>query len=197
MRARLAIKACGLRVEHREVLLRDLPTSLLEISPKATVPVLVLSDASVLDESWEIVQWAVQQQDPPGLSGDDEQQTNASILIEMNDFSFKEDLDHYKYADRHPEHPMAWYRSEGEQFLQELEDLLCATRYLLGDQISVADLGIFPFIRQFAGVDQDWFSQAAYPKLQHWLNGFIESELFASIMLKRTIWEPQDTPQYI
>ncbi|MCW8830537.1 MAG: glutathione S-transferase [Gammaproteobacteria bacterium] len=184
----------------REIDLNDPPEELIAISEEATVPVLHLPDGRVIDESWDIVQWAVRQNDPDSWLGDNEQYlTESEMLIEMNDYSFKQDLDHYKYADRYPEHSMEYYREQGEDFLQELEERLNSTHFLLSDRISIADIAIFPFIRQFAMVDQDWFDHAPYPKLQQWLKGFIGSkaQLFPSIMDKYRIWQQGDQAIYL
>jgi len=198
MRARLALKYAGVEVELREIDLNNPPGELIAISEQATVPVLHLPDGRVIDESWDIVQWAVKQNDPDLWPGENEQYlTESEMLIEMNDYSFKQDLDHYKYADRYPEHPMEYYREQGEDFLQELEERLDSTRFLLSDQLSIADIGIFPFVRQFAMVDMNWFDQAPYPKLQQWLSGFTgsdasEAQLFSSVMEKHEIWKQGD-----
>lgn len=200
MRARLALKYADIKVELREVDLNNPPDSLIAISDNATVPVLHLPDGNVLDESWDIVQWAARQNDPDSWMGENNQyQIESDMLLETNDYSFKQDLDHYKYADRYPEHTKEYYREQGEEFLQELEERLATTRYLLSDTISVADIAIFPFIRQFAMVDMPWFEQAPYPGLQQWLNCFISSDqqeahLFASIMGKYEIWKQGDLP---
>ena len=199
MRARLALKYAGINVELREVDLNNPPEALVKISENATVPVIHLPDSSVIDESWEIVQWAVRQNDPDLWLGEDDQYLiESDMLVETNDYSFKQDLDHYKYADRYPEQPMEHYRQQGEEFLQELEDRLNETRFLLSETISIADIGIFPFVRQFAMVDQQWFDQAPYPKLQNWLSCFIDSDgnearLFSSVMNKYDIWEEGDS----
>lgn len=203
MRARLALKYAGINVELREIDLNNPPAELIAISAAATVPVLQLVDGQVIDESWDIILWAVRQNDPDLWLGRDQHYLNESeMLIEMNDYSFKQDLDHYKYADRHPEHPMEYYREQGEDFLQELENRLSNTRFLLSDQISIADVGVFSFIRQFAMVDQDWFDQAPYPHLQQWLGGFIgssqrEGQLFNSVMNKQDIWTKNTTVKYL
>ena len=195
MRARLALKYNGAAVELREVDLKHVPASLSQASSKDTVPVLALSDGKVLDESWDILLWALRRNDPDCWLGEDESHLiPADQLIEMNDYSFKDDLDHYKYADRYPEHPAEEYRSRGEEFLQELEELLTAQSYLLGDRISLADIGIFPFIRQFAFVDKAWFDRASYCHLQRWLDGFLQSALFAAVMVKHPVWKPGDVP---
>lgn len=199
MRARLALKYAGINVELREIDLNKPPAALLALSDNATVPVLHLPDGNVIDESWEIVQWAVRQNDPDLWLGKDEQYLiESDMLVETNDYSFKQDLDHYKYADRYPEQPMEHYRQQGEEFLQELEDRLNETRFLLSETISIADIGIFPFVRQFAMVDQQWFDQAPYAKLQKWLSCFIdpdsnETHLFSSVMNKYDIWEEGDS----
>lgn len=195
MRARLALKYSGINVELREVDLNKPPEALIEISENATVPVLHLPDGNVIDESWEIVQWAVRQNDPDLWLGENDQfLIESDMLLETNDYSFKQDLDHYKYADRYPEQPMEFYRQQGEEFLQELEDRLNHTDFILSNTISIADIGIFPFIRQFAMVDQPWFDQSPYPKLKNWLNCFIDSDssqahLFLAIMHKYSIWK--------
>ncbi|MDH5612787.1 MAG: glutathione S-transferase [Gammaproteobacteria bacterium] len=203
MRARMALKYSGIKVELREIDLDRPPEELIDISENATVPVLHLPDSTILDESWDIMQWAVKQNDPDSWLGENNQYlVESDMLLEINDYSFKEDLDHYKYADRHPEHPMEYYREQGEEFLQELENQLSTTRYLLADKLSIADIAIFPFIRQFAMVDEAWFNQAPYPSLQQWLSGFVDSDryeaqLFTSIMKKHELWQQGDPIIYL
>lgn len=193
MRARLAVQYSGVIVELREVDLKDKPEQMLSLAKNATVPILLLPDGSVIEESWDIMIWVLRKNDPDLWLGADESYLfEAEMLIEMNDYSFKPDLDHYKYADRHPEHPVEYYRDQGEEFLQDLEELLSQSKYLLGDTISVADIGIVPFIRQFAFVDKPWFDQAPYPKLQSWLQEILKMELFESMMLKLPVWKPGD-----
>lgn len=183
MRARMALKYAGVEIEIREIALKDKPKSMLALSPKGTVPVLVLTDSRVLEQSLDIMQWALQQRDTGGwLDADNQLMTE---LIAENDGSFKQALDKYKYAIRFPEQPAESYRRQGELFLQKLEGLLNQNRYLLKDNISQADIAIFPFIRQFSGVDTAWFDTAPYPKLKAWLNELIESALFVSIMEKQ------------
>jgi len=195
MRARLAIRYSKIPVEIREVDLNDIPEALSSISSDETVPVILLPDAQVIDESWDIVKWAVKQNDPECWLGENNCfENDAEMLVETNDFSFKLDLDHYKYADRYPEQPMEHYRSEGEAFLVELEDRLAVTRYLAADAMSIADIAVLPFIRQFAFVDKQWFDVAPYPKVQAWLNAFLESDLFESVMQKYPIWNAGDEP---
>ncbi len=189
MRARLALQYSGVKVELREIVLNDKPEEILNLTKEATVPVLELPDGRVIDESWDIMLWAIRQNDPDSWLGEGESSLfDAEIMVEMNDFSFKTDLDHYKYADRYPEYPLEYYRSLGEEYLQDLEDALTESRCLLGETLSIADIAIFPFIRQFAFVDKDWFDQAPYPKLQVWLQTFLDSNLFDSIMVKLPAW---------
>jgi glutathione S-transferase len=195
MRARLALYASGVPVELREVSLRDKPASMLAASAKGSVPVLFLTDGQVIDESWDIMQWALRQRDPDCWLGENDSHLDAAIrLISENDTTFKYQLDRYKYPDRYPEYPQSHYRSEAEVFLLKLENRLDASRFLLGDALSVADVAIFPFIRQFAGVDKDWFAQSHYPAMQRWLKEFLDSAAIMAIMEKHSIWHPGDPP---
>jgi glutathione S-transferase len=181
MRARMALRYSGVPVEIVEVSLKAKPAEMLAISPKGTVPVLD-ADGRVIDESLEIMRWALAQNDPQGwlLDGD----SRIAELIEANDQGFKVDLNRYKYAERYPEQPMEVYRAQGAVFLQRLEGLLQDRDYLLADHPSLADIALLPFVRQFAHVDREWFAQTPYPRLQAWLHYFLESDLFTSIMKK-------------
>ena len=182
MRARMALWAAKVQVELREVSLREKPQHLLQISPKGTVPVLQLPDGKVLEQSLDIMYWALQQNDAQRwLSGD---RAMADTLIGVNDGEFKKALDRYKYPERYPAQTALFYRQQGEQFLQRLEALLSEHRFLLGDSASIADVAIFPFIRQFAAVDAEWFGQSSYSRLREWLAGWVEGELFAEVMQK-------------
>ena len=181
MRARMALRYSGVPVEIVEVSLKAKPAEMLAISPKGTVPVLD-ADGRVIDESLEIMRWALAQNDPQGwlLDGD----SRIAELIEANDQGFKVDLNRYKYAERYPEQPMEVYRAQGAVFLQRLEGLLQDRDYLLADHPSLADIALLPFVRQFAHVDREWFAQTPFPRLQAWLHDFLESDLFTSIMKK-------------
>lgn len=182
MRARMALWAAQVQLEVREVSLSDKPAHLLQISPKGTVPVLQLPDGTVLEQSLDIMQWALAQHDPQGwLDADSEA---VSHFISINDGDFKKALDRYKYPERYPEQSQLFYRQQGEQFLQMLETALQQHRFLLGESASMADVAIFPFIRQFAAVDAEWFAGSAYPRLRAWLEGWLESPLFAEVMQK-------------
>lgn len=195
MRARLGILFAGLKVEIREIVLRNKPAHMLAISPKGTVPVLQLlkdndTQRGVIEESREILEWALQQDDPQGLLNTD--LDSANQLIEQNDNEFKHWLDRYKYWDRHPEQSQLEYRQQGEVFLQQLEQQLSQHAYLLGDTISMADIAIMPFIRQFAHVDRDVFYNLPYPKLQQWLKNWLEHPLFVQCMVKLQPWQEGD-----
>jgi glutathione S-transferase len=209
MRARLA---CTLflppeSLELREVVLKNKPQALLEISPKATVPVLLVSggplaDSVLVDESRDIMQWALEK----GTQGQATDvlkkqylplhlQLTIDELIDENDGPFKWALDHYKYADRFDESE-EYYRKLGENFLAKLERLLEHNRYLFTQEMSLADIAIFPFVRQFAHVDKPWFEQSQYPRLIQWLNKLLESELFNSIMEKYKPWQVDNDAVY-
>jgi len=190
MRARLALCYAQQTVELREIVLRAKPAEMLAISPKGTVPVLQLPEGQVIEQSLEIMQWALQQQDPLGwLPTTVDGQAAVMGLIMQNDHSFKAVLDRYKYPERYPEQDAMFYRDQGEQFLAQLEDRLTPQAYLCSDQISLADVAIFPFIRQFAQVDRAWFDQADYPRVQAWLAEWLDSRLFAHVMQKFPIWQ--------
>ena len=189
MRARMALKIAEIEVALREISLRDKPAHMLQVSPKATVPVLILSDGSVIEESLEIMQWAIEQSalKKHALGGNIHAACRALIL--ENDTSFKQALDAYKYPERHPKNTQLEYREQGEVFLQQLENLLQQNTFLFGAVPSLADIAIFPFIRQFAAVDNNWFGGvngqgAPYPKLRAWLNNWLNSDLFKSVMTK-------------
>ncbi|AZF32012.1 Glutathione S-transferase family protein [Pseudomonas sp. R4-35-07] len=181
MRARLALRYSGVAVQIIEVSLKAKPAEMLALSPKGTVPVLSV-EGRVIEESLEIMQWALARYDPDDwlLQG------NPAVLelIAENDSAFKHHLNRYKYAERYPQQPMEDYRAEGEVFLQKLEDLLADREYLLAAHMSLADAAIVPFVRQFAHVDREWFAGTPYPRLQAWLQRILESPLFIAVMAK-------------
>ena len=187
MRARMALVASGAVVELREVLLKDKPPELVAASPKATVPVLVLSDCRVIEESLDVMQWALVQSDPLGwLEGT----ALDSDWISECDGDFKHWLDCYKYAERYPEHTAEDYRQKAESFIQKLEDRLSVSDWMGGGAAHAVDVALFPFIRQFAGVDPSWWQSAPYPSVRRWLENWLNSALFSAIMAKYPRWEP-------
>ncbi|MFK7702437.1 glutathione S-transferase [Pseudomonas caspiana] len=185
MRARMALRYAGCTVQVHEVSLKAKPPEMLERSPKGTVPVLVLED-QVLEQSLDIMHWALAQNDPDNwlLIDDGDGRRDIQALIEENDQAFKQHLDRYKYFVRHPEYSQEHYRQLGEVFLQKLEARLQHQDFLVTDQVTLADIALAPFIRQFSAVDPEWFATSPYPKLRGWLERFIQSELFKAVMAK-------------
>jgi len=184
MRARMALQKSGTKLELREIELRDKPAHMLEISPKGTVPVLQISDDKVLDESLDIMRWALCQKDPDNwLMETDESRE----LIARNDGAFKEALDRYKYPDRFPDDCLD-ARDNGLVFLQTLNARLETSPQLVGSNITITDIAIFPFIRQFMGVDRGWSDKLPLPALHKWLLDHIQSPLFKTIMVKYKPW---------
>ena len=187
MRARMALKYAGIEVEHREIELRNKPQSMLQISPKGTVPVLRMDDL-VLDQSLEIILWALQQSDSHGWT--DVDQSIAKAWIEKNDGPFKTLLDQYKYPNRFPElDPEAVLDAALQLMLIPMEQALQHSQYLLGSGLTWVDIAIFPFIRQFSMVDPKRFEQLPLPAVKRWLTHHLESELFTSVMQKHPIWK--------
>ena len=182
MRARMAVLASGVGYAHREVLLRDKSAAMLAASPKGTVPVLVLEDGSVIDESIDIMRWALAQHDP--------EQWLAHVdagLIERFDSTFKFHLDRYKYADRFDSDPLA-HRAAGLAILAQLDERLSDQDYLGGATRGFTDVALFPFVRQFAAVDAEWFASHAPPAVRAWLANLVESDLFQRAMAKQPLW---------
>lgn len=202
MRARLALAASGLKVVLREIVLRHKPDHMLQISPKGTVPVLLLTDGTVLEESLDIVFWALHQADPLQLlPADATQLKTAQSLIALNDGVFKHGLDRYKYPPRYTdEHDdltseqfSAHHRdAAAAALLVDLNLRLAQHSYLIRDQITVADIAIAPFVRQYAHTDIDWFKDQDWPHLIEWLQRFLESERFIQIMHKYSPWQEGD-----
>ena len=182
MRARMALSYAGIAYQVQDISLKDKPPGLLAVSPKGTVPVLVLPNGRVLEQSLDIMHWALQQHDPAQWLDIDREKSQA--LINENDGAFKQALDKYKYAIRFPQQSAASYRSQAEVFLCKLEQALQDQPFLSGAHLSLTDVAIFPFLRQFAAVDANWFAQATYPKLKAWLQARLESSLFLGVMAK-------------
>ena len=197
IRARLAILTSGINVEIREVTLNAKPPALLRISSKATVPVLITADERIIDESIDIMNWALNQSDPEKwLPSDTKEEQLTSELTYVNDQTFKHFLDRYKYSDRYPENSELYYRQQAELTLINLEYNLTQNIYLVSNRLTVADVALLPFIRQFAFVNKAWFDVAPYPKIQAWLEKFITSELFNSSMVKLAPWQQGDEVIY-
>jgi len=187
MRARMALWIAGVTVELREVKLSSKPPELVEASPKATVPVLVLPDGTVLDESIEIMRWALAQNDPESwLTGDDRD------LLATIEEPFKHHLDRYKYPTRYEDCDPDQHRAAGYEILRELDARLADQPQLCGDTRTFADIASFPFVRQFANHDREWFDAQPIPHLQEWLERHLASDLFASVMPKFAPWKAGD-----
>lgn len=182
IRSRLALHQAKIAYEPIEISLNDKPSEFLALSPKGTVPVLVDIDGGVIEESLEIMLWALNQNDPECWLLNDEH--TCRELIHENDLNFKKNLDRYKYADRFPEHSKEYYRSQCEIFLNVLNDKLQSNHYLMAERISLTDVAIFPFVRQFSLVDEIWFLNSKYQELKKWLKDLKNTQMFQEVMKK-------------
>ena len=197
MRARWALAVSGISVELREVALSSKPAAMLAASSKATVPVLIDVDNRVIDESLDIMLWALRQNDPatwlsPQVGALDEMLR----LIAQCDDEFKFNLDRYKYPERFGIADAKAHRAGAANFLRLLEARLQKNAYLFGAHPSLADIAIAPFVRQFALTDATWFKQQSWPGLRRWLNELIESPMFALVMTRYYRWQPDQAPIY-
>lgn len=185
IRARLALQLAGIAYRLQEVSLKDKPAELLALSPKATVPVMRLADGTVMEQSLDIMCWALRQDTSRNwLLPDASLPPEAASLIAENDGSFKKALDHFKYPQRYPAIDPQLARAEVSRFFAELERRLQLQPWLSGAQIGIADLALVSFIRQAAAVDTDWFAGLPYISLQRWLQQLLESADFQAVMQK-------------
>lgn len=193
MRARMGLILSETNVVVREIILRDKPEAMLLASPKGTVPVLILEDGQVIDESLNIMLWGLSRHDPQGVlrPAESAQQRLVTQLIHQNDQQFKPWLDRYKYADRYPEQSQQDYYQQACQFLSQLEALLGQNQYLVDASPCLADYAIAPFIRQFAGVDKKRNLAEHFPNLARWLKEILETPLFRHTMVKYPLWQPE------
>lgn len=191
MRARLALQVSGVAYEHREVALKAKPSEMLAASPKGTVPVLCLSTGEVLEQSLDIMHWALAQHDPHAwLPSTPEAKTRATALIEANDGEFKAHLDRYKYPQRFGLSDGLKHRAWGAVWLQTLDVHLQQEAYLSGVHWGLVDACVAPFVRQFARTDRAWFDAQLWAHLSQWLVAFENSEAFAAVMHKHPLWMP-------
>lgn len=198
MRARMALSVSVQVYELREVLLRDKPPELTEISSKATVPVLEVPDLGVIDQSLDIMLWALNKNDPFGwLTPEHGSLEDMLQLIKINDGDFKYNLDRYKYPNRFSDLDHKEFRYEGEKFISKLDGLLEKNAYLFGKVPSLAYYAIAPFIRQFINTDKQWFYSQSYKFLGQWFESFSENGIFLGIMKKYKVWKKNDIPVYI
>ena len=188
----MAIHISGQKCELREVLLRDKPPSMLEYSPKGTVPVLILQDGNVIDESLDVIDWALNLNDP-----DDWQRSKdtkkTKELIKINDGEFKYHLDRYKYSKRYDNEDPEFHRKKCLKFIESVNNELNNSKYIFDDNISYADIVVLPFIRQFRIADIEWFDSLPYDNLKKWLSSFLDSSLLNSIMKKYDLWQEGDS----
>ncbi len=189
MRARMALLVSATPVRLREVVLRNKPAEMIAASPKATVPVLVLPDGQVIDESLAIMHWALDRNDPQGWR---QGSATESELIAEADGPFKQALDRYKYPTRYENVDPLDHRAAGQAFLEKLDGLIQASGQLMGAKPTLADHAIFPFVRQFANNDREWFDQLPLSALQKWLVDHLASPLFATTMQKYPQWKSGD-----
>jgi glutathione S-transferase len=196
MRARMALISADIPIEIREVELKNKPAQMLSASPKGTVPVLVLKSGNIIDESFDIMMWACKENDPQDFLNVKTQELMA--VIALNDNHYKKALDRYKYPNRYPEEDCSGARSQCQDTFCELDEMISKNGgQLLGPKISIADLAVFPFIRQGANVDRAWFDSLPYKSLQAWLDGHLESSLFQSSMQKYEPWQHGDDPVFL
>jgi glutathione S-transferase len=189
MRARAALISLKIQCEVREIVLWQKPQELLKASSKGTVPVLILADGNVIEESLEIMLWALNHNDAQNLmSKDSTVQSKIRDLILKNDTEFKRALDGYKYPQKYPEQSLETWRDLGLNFLNQLESLLALSAHLFGQHATYGDLAILPFVRQFSRVDPAWFMASELPKLKTWLENWLNSELCAAVMQKYPLW---------
>lgn len=190
MRARLAIFKAKQPVLLRDLVLSNKPKEMLAASPKGTVPVVVLADNTVIDESLEVMLWALQCSDPDDLLHSQEEGALSVMLLLINDFDnhFKARLEAYKCAKRYQEDNVSECRVACEHYLQQLEWRLTEHTFLMSNKESLADIALVPFIRQFARVERQWYLQSPYPKVRQWLNNYLQSATFTKVMAKHPLW---------
>ncbi|MBP57236.1 MAG: glutathione S-transferase [Rhodobiaceae bacterium] len=191
MRARMAIHISGQKCELREVLLRDKPPSMLDYSAKGTVPVLILQDGKVIDESLDVIDWALNINDPDDWQRSKDKEKTKE-LIKINDGEFKYHLDRYKYSKRYDNEDPEFHRKKCLKFIESINNELNNSEYIFDDNISYADIVLLPFIRQFRIADIEWFDSLPYDNLKKWLSSFLGSSLLNSIMKKYDLWKEGD-----
>ena len=194
MRARLAMYYSKINYEHREISLKNRPRALYDISSKGTVPVLELQTGRVIDESFEIMKWAISVNDTKKWFHNSKEKQLEAVFV--NDFHFKKWLDKYKYHVRYPEYEKSFYRSECEKILDNYEKILERFDNLFGNQISLGDIALLPFVRQFANVDINRFNEI-FVNLSNWLEQLVQLDIFNNMMKKFDIWENGNGPNNI
>ena len=193
MRARLALRLCKIQCIIREISLKAKNSEFLSLSPKGTVPVLVLPNGEVLEESLDIIYWSLEQNDPSKLKINNQLANETNKLIELFDTEFKFHLDRYKYSSRYNIKNSEVHRDKARDILVQINTMLEGNNYLWGNNISLLDISILPFVRQFRIADKEWFDDnLGLENVNNWLNTFLNSDLLASIMTKYKVWEKDD-----
>lgn len=196
MRARLAIFKTKQPVLLRDLVLSNKPKEMLAASPKGTVPVVVLANNTVIEESVDIMLWALQEADPDDLLHCQDESVLSAMLLLINEFDkdFKACLEAYKCAKRYQEDNISQCRAACEYYIKQLEQRLTEHAFLMSDKESLADIALIPFIRQFARIERQWYLQSPYPMVRQWLNSYLQSALFTKVMAKHPLWvdEPQN-----
>ncbi len=193
MRARLALLLSEQTIIIRAISLKDKPQTMLAASPKGTVPVLILADGTVIDQSLDIMLWALKQSDPYNLLAQHHPDNQREIirLIQRGDEEFKHPLEQYRAAKRYHRDSEIKWRQQCEVFIEELEQRLAATGFFVTDSASLADYSLIAFMRQFGRVDRQWFATAPYPKVKAWLTRQLQSQLYARMMTKHQLWHKE------
>lgn len=190
MRARIAIFKSKQTILLRDLVLSNKPKEMLKASPKGTVPVIVLADGTVIDESLEVMLWALQETDPDDLLHSHITNTLPAMLQLINEFDhdFKACFEQYKCAKRYRENDLLEFRETCEVYIKKLEQRLTRHLFLMSDKESLADIALLPFIRQFARIERQWYLQSPYPNVRQWLNSYLQSVMFTKVMAKQPLW---------
>jgi len=190
MRARMAIFKSSQTVLLRDLVLSNKPEEMMQASPKGTVPVLVLDNGTVVEESLDVMLWALHESDPRDLLHSIDESILSEMLKLINEFDneFKTHLEQYRCAKRYREDNIEECRVACEHYLQIIEQRLSKHEFLMSDKESLADIALLPFIRQFARVERQWYLQSPYPKVRQWLNNYLQSVMFSKVMAKHPLW---------
>ena len=196
MRARLALRLCKIECIIREISLKAKNSEFLQVSPKGTVPVLVLPNGKVLEESLDIINWSLEQNDPNNLKVNDEVTKKINDkYIQLFDKDFKFHLDRYKYSSRYNISNSEIHRNKARNILTEINSMLEGKDYIGGQCMSLLDISILPFVRQYRTADINWFdNHLGLRNINNWVNIFLNTEILASIMTKYKVWEKEDPP---
>lgn len=185
-------------MELRSIKLDNKPKSMLEASPKGSVPVLVVSpadlitDTMVIEESLELMLWALAQNDPVNLLDPNENVSLTEMVSFIAEFEdrFVTALNAFACAKRYHEPNVAQRRQPCEKVLIEFEQKLTQHAFLFAEQESLVDIAVLPFLRKYARIDKQWFRQSPYPRVRQWLNQYLQSKMFSKVMEHHELWQP-------